>query len=285
MSLSGGDIGDGSRGVSSSPVLTELRATFEEFGLNGYEAIVLLALLQLGSATARDLARVANVGRTHVYPVLEALRERGLARQLAGKLSVWQSPGREEVLDRLCATEEERLLSLAARKRHAQEMLDRLATQQSIATPYVHTLSGADQVSETHRQLFAEASTEMLMFTLRPYSSVPPTTDPMILEAVGRGVSVRVLYVVAEYQDPSTAALREVWAEYHRLGVQGRMSDELPMKLMISDRRAVLHTLSDPVLPEVGFPTSQLIRHPGFASFLAAAFESSWSSSLPLAEL
>jgi len=51
------------------------------------------------------------------------------------------------------------------------------------------------------------------------------------------------------------------------------------MKLMISDRRAVLHTLTDPVLPMIGFPSSQLTRHPGFASFLAAAFESHWSAS------
>lgn len=268
--------------LASSPVLAELRATFEEFGLNGYEAQVLLALLQLGSATARELARVADVGRTHVYPVLEALRERGVARQLGGKLSVWQSPGREEVLDRLCAIEEERLRSLADRKRYAQQMLDRLASQQAVATPYVHLLSGAAQVAETYKQLLDEAEEEILMFSIEPFAEMPNEPDPVVLRTIARGVDIQVLYVADEYHAPHRNLLRQLVTGYHAAGVQGRLVDELPMKLVISDRRAALHALSDPILPEVGFPTSQLTRHPGYASFLAMAFDSSWAASRPI---
>jgi len=277
-------VADASPAPGSSPILTELRAAFVEFGLNGYEARVLLALVQLGSATARDLARVADVGRTHVYPVLESLKERQLVRQQAGKLAVWQSPGRRQVLDRLCATEEERLRSLSARRDQAQLMLDQLTTQESVATPYVHTLAGTTQVAESYSQLVAESVTELLMFTVQPYARVTAEPDPIVLAARARGVSIRVLYVTEEYNDPSTATLRGVWAHYHDRGVSGRLADRLPMKLLISDRRTVLHTLTDPILPDVGFPTSQLTRHPGFASLLASAFESYWATSKPLVE-
>lgn len=51
---------------------------FKRLGLTGYEAKAFLALQQLGSGTARDVARVADVPRSQVYSVADSLEERDL---------------------------------------------------------------------------------------------------------------------------------------------------------------------------------------------------------------
>ncbi|RQG90177.1 TrmB family transcriptional regulator [Natrarchaeobius halalkaliphilus] len=51
---------------------------FERLGLTSYEAKVFIALQRLGSGTARDVARIADVPRSQVYSVAERLENRGL---------------------------------------------------------------------------------------------------------------------------------------------------------------------------------------------------------------
>ncbi|ELY96586.1 TrmB family transcriptional regulator [Natrialba chahannaoensis JCM 10990] len=51
---------------------------FERLGLTSYEAKVFIALQQVGSGTARDVARTTDVPRSQVYSVAESLEERGL---------------------------------------------------------------------------------------------------------------------------------------------------------------------------------------------------------------
>ncbi|RQG97793.1 TrmB family transcriptional regulator [Natrarchaeobius chitinivorans] len=51
---------------------------FERLGLTSYEAKVFIALHRLGSGTARDVARIADVPRSQVYSVAESLEGRGL---------------------------------------------------------------------------------------------------------------------------------------------------------------------------------------------------------------
>ncbi|MCU4739844.1 TrmB family transcriptional regulator [Halobacteria archaeon AArc-m2/3/4] len=57
---------------------TDAVEAFEGLGLTSYEAKVFIALQQLGSGTARDVARVVDVPRSQVYSVAESLEERGL---------------------------------------------------------------------------------------------------------------------------------------------------------------------------------------------------------------
>ncbi|SDR16558.1 TrmB family transcriptional regulator [Natronobacterium texcoconense] len=51
---------------------------FERLGLTSYEAKVFIALHRLGTGTARDVARIADVPRSQVYSVAESLEDRGL---------------------------------------------------------------------------------------------------------------------------------------------------------------------------------------------------------------
>ena len=53
------------------------------FGLSDKESKVYVATLELGKATAQDIAKKANVNRATTYVQLESLKEQGLVTQIS----------------------------------------------------------------------------------------------------------------------------------------------------------------------------------------------------------
>ncbi len=60
----------------------EVEKILREAGLAGNEAKVYLALLDLGSVTAGDIAKESGVNRTNVYDALRSLAEKGLVSHI-----------------------------------------------------------------------------------------------------------------------------------------------------------------------------------------------------------
>lgn len=266
--------------TTSSPIPEYLLREFEQLNLSPYEARVLLALLRLGSANTAQLARHSGVPRTSTYQVLEELNTKGLAQRLSVEgPAMWCSPGRDEVFQRLDAAEEERLRQHLDRTARLRELVNRTFPEVSgaAAGPYCHVIQGASQVSSIYDRLLTEAESELLVFNRPPYSYPPDVVNPAVIAALERGVATRVLYQAEQWSDPGAAAFRKAMAVYHQAGVQARLVDELPIKLAVADRSVALLAMTDPVLPEVGFPTTLLVQHPGFACLQADAFEQRWA--------
>lgn len=272
------------RALTSGPIPESLLHEFEQLDLSPYESRLLLALLRLGSANSAQLARHSGVPRTSTYQVLEELNRKGLAQRLSvDGPAVWACPGREEVFDRLDAAEEERLRRHRARTAHLREMLaETFPETPEAAVPYVHVIQGAAQVSNIYDRLLNDAAEELLVFNRPPYSLPPDRVNQAVIGAVRRGVKSRALYQADLWSDPDTQGFRAAMEAYHSAGVEGRLVDDLPMKLAISDRRVALLAMTDPVLPEIGFPTTILVEHPGFAALQAEAFERLWVDARPV---
>lgn len=116
------DRGGSASGVAAVP--ESVRQELQELGLRPYEARVLLALLQAGSANSAQLAELSGVPRTSTYQVMEALTDQGLAeRVLTHGPAVWSCRGWEAVVDVLDAAEEERLRQHHARTRQLRQTL------------------------------------------------------------------------------------------------------------------------------------------------------------------
>jgi sugar-specific transcriptional regulator TrmB len=258
----------------------ELLHELEELHLSRNEARVLLVLLRYGSANTAQLAQISGVPRTSAYQVLEELSRRGLAQRLAVDGPVtYTTPGRKEVFNRLEADQEERLRQYRDRANRLQDRLEEaFPDEESAAGPYVHVIHSAGQVSHFYDTLLGRAQGELLVFNRPPYSS---RANPEVLAAVNRGVTTRVLYETEQWNAPGSAEFRRAVAAYHAAGVDGRLVDRLGLKLAIVDRETVLLAMADPVQPEVGFPATLLIEHPGFAEFAADAFDVRWASSTP----
>lgn len=61
------------------PINSDRLEKMQEYGLTEYEARTYLALLDLGVATARDIANLSRVPRTKIYSVLDDLHQKQLA--------------------------------------------------------------------------------------------------------------------------------------------------------------------------------------------------------------
>lgn len=267
-----------------APVPEALRQEFADLGLSPYSSRILLALLQLGSVNTLQLAKVAKVPRTSTYQVLEELRDQGLALQVPGDgPAVWTCSGRDKVMDLLDAAAEERLAEHKARTaRIRQLMAESFPETPSVALPCVQLLASSAQIRAVFEQLLAEAETEFLMFAHPPYNWVMGNPEPVVLEALARGVQCRVLYEATEWQDPTAGALRAGMDLYQRSGVEVRLVEELPTKLMVVDGNAVLMAMTAPVGADMGFPTTLLVEHPGFAKTQVEAFEQRWAKARPV---
>ncbi len=269
--------------VAPGPLPEALLREFEELELSPYEARVLLSLLRVGSANSAQLARYSGVPRTSTYQIMEELSQKGLAQRLSvDGPATWASPGRDEVLDRLDALQEERLRQQRARTTRIREALAKSFPEApGAAGPYVHVILGAAQVLGMYDRLVAGAESELLVFNRPPYSQQPEHVNPTVLEARRRGVEARALYETNQWFQ-SSDAFRAAMTQYHDSGVRGRLVESLPIKLAVADRRVALLAMTDPVLPDIGFPTTLFVEHPGFATIQAEAFEKLWMESSPI---
>lgn len=257
--------------------------------ISPYEARLLLALLRLRSANSLQLTRLSGVPRTSVYQVMEGLCERGLAESLTGDgPATWSSVGRETILTRLDAAQreaeerhrinyEEAVRDEARRRLHVREMLaESFEEVPALAMPYVQIIRSAQKVKRCYDDLLRHARSDLMMFTRPPYASGPRHVDRAVLDMVARGVSARVLY-------QSGHTDRHSFAIYHAAGVQARVVDQLPVKLVVVDQTVAMVSMADPTVPEGGYPTTLLIEHPGYAEFAVDAFERRWGRGRPYA--
>lgn len=272
---------------SSSPTIPakaaeKLHRAFEALGLTPYQAKVQVALLQAGPANCLELARLAGIPRTSIYQILDELDAKGVASRLPGNgPAVWSSAGRTDVLDRLVALEEERLTELKSRSARVAQMLDELLPEQQMASlPYVQVIHDPSRVKPLYEQLLMQTEHELLVFNRPPYALTIGRAQPVIVDTARRA-EARVLYQAAQAEGPEYDAWHHEMAAYHDLGVEGRVVEELPIKLAIFDRKATLLSLDDPLLPQVGFPITLLIEHPGYSKVQANAFENLWASATP----
>lgn len=256
----------------------------EELGLSPYEARVLLALLRLGSGSSVQVATLAKVPRSSSYGVLDELQAKGLVERVPGEgPAVWSSPGRDEVLDRLHAIQEERLKQHQARTERVREVLTRTLPEGPAAElPFVKVIHDRAAAARAYSNLVRSTEVELLVFNRPPYASgaVDGTPNPAVMEMLARDIPSRVLYQSTEAEAADARWHQEIDA-YHGAGVQGRVVDHLPLKLAISDRRIALLTLEQTTLSQIGYPTLMHVEHPGFAELQADAFEYVWSTARP----
>jgi HTH-type transcriptional regulator, sugar sensing transcriptional regulator len=66
--------------LPSMPINSSRLEKMMEYGLTEYEARTYLALLDLGTASARDIANLSRVPRTKIYSVLDELHQKQLAQ-------------------------------------------------------------------------------------------------------------------------------------------------------------------------------------------------------------
>jgi sugar-specific transcriptional regulator TrmB len=257
------------------------RAKLESFGLSTGEAQIYLTLLRSGGTLgASALAKATRIPRTGVYPLLNALIQKGIVEAEAGYGSRFTAIAPTHALPSLIARErEEQLEKLSQRERLAADLMGEL---ESIIEPAVNSaeaeviqvLRDPRVVAQWFERLQLETERQIDGFVKAPFFVRPG--NPTHSRAFRKGVRYRGLYERAVLDAPGVKPYLSNWLGE---GEEARIYDgELPHKLAIFDSKIVLMPL---IRPREQTKTV-LIRHPQLAQTLTLAFEHLWGQAEPI---
>ncbi|MEU2246480.1 helix-turn-helix transcriptional regulator [Streptomyces sp. NPDC019224] len=139
----------------------------------------------------------------------------------------------------------------------------------------IQTVGESDAGWAAFEELQANAAEEVLIFDRPPYVA-PPSGNPAQLDAMGRGVTYRTVYTQEALSDEIRQDLaREAIAG----GERARISDRLPMKLVVVDRRLAMIPLQGSA---GALDSAVLITPSALLDGLLELFEMTWDRALPL---
>jgi sugar-specific transcriptional regulator TrmB len=198
-------------------------------GLSAYEAKVFIALQSLGTATASDIDRVADVPRSQVYGAAERLEERGLVEVQQADPIRYRPVGLEEARSRLRSRLERETKQAFDYLEHARDQREQEEREQE----GVWTVQGRETISARVLDLIEEAD-ERIVFASEPDLLDDPIVDA--LRAAAREVSV----VVVTHVD----AVAETFADDEHVTVRrvpkALDTEDRAGRLLVADRDTVL---------------------------------------------
>lgn len=253
---------------SPLPVTTDRIARLRSFGLSEYAARAYLALLDLGTTEARDVAALSKVPASKVYNILEQLHEKGLALILPEFPRKYAPVPFDDFLDRL---RQEHDAAAAKIQRDLEDLSELYAVSGEAARGERDSISlvrGRRNVVD--RLADAARSTEQEMLLAIPARLLEDEPLRAALEAVaGKGAAVKVLL-------PSATAVPP--------GVESRIASPplggpRGVLLVVDSRQAVLADLGAPGDGrDEGLDTAMTTAQEGTVLLLSNLGEQAWRS-------
>ncbi|MER6780792.1 MULTISPECIES: helix-turn-helix domain-containing protein [unclassified Streptomyces] len=152
----------------------------------------------------------------------------------------------------------------------------RAAMTGSSINDLIEVVTGVEAIGHRFLQVQHAARTQVRTFITAPFVAVPPDENTAEPVALGRGVRFRAILDRAALAEPGIVA--DAIRSLHN-GVQLRVADRLPMKLVLADADLGLVPLA--VTPD-GEPGAVLLHRSGLLNALDALFETVWRSAHPL---
>ncbi len=139
----------------------------------------------------------------------------------------------------------------------------------------VEVVRGADGFAQRYLQLTRSATTEVLELESPPYVTPIARCRDVKHDRLALGVRYRVIYAREALRTPGTMALVEDAADR---GEDARILTEIPLKLVIADRRFALI----PFALEPGAEAGLFIHKSPLLTALTSFFDVLWERALPL---
>ncbi|MFI8432950.1 helix-turn-helix domain-containing protein [Streptomyces sp. NPDC079020] len=247
-------------------------------GMSPQDEELYRALVAHGPLTAADAARLCGTGRERTERVLASLRESGLVSArtgLGGNVGeLWEPAPPALALGALLAIHQDELRSLAG------EITELDGTYRESGghrgeSGAIEILHGRDTIAHRFIQMQQGARSELLCFSKGLPVAVTGQDNPGDGIAMARGVRARLL-VSKDALEAMPDNLREGISH----GMEIRVADELPTKLLVVDRRmALLPLLADPARLH---DRAVIVHASGIVAALAGLFDQAWARSRPL---
>ena len=254
-------------GAEATRLLTEL-------GLTVNEARVYVALLRSESPTAAEAATAAGVPRPKVYEALQALESRGFSKSIGGRVRRFAPMEPEAALRGWLSHREHQRAEMSERDQVRVEALGRLlpAPTSEVRThvpDFLEAISGQVPTTEALDDIVSRTMKSLNIMLQPPFVQPRPRWNVKEVEALERGVQVRVIYTPQALEDPRR------FEDILRHGGHVRMLSQLPMKLMVRDQEEALISLRDAGTGAQSV-TTVAVRHPDLVAPLTTLFEQQW---------
>jgi len=242
----------------------EVAATesLQQLGLSQYEAEVFVALVKLGTGTAREVTQITDVPRSQVYGAAEGLDERGLAEVQQSNPIQYRPVTLEEARERLRSRYEDR-------EARAFDYLDDIRSKGSDADERqedVWMVHGRESVASRTTQLVADAD-ERVLYGGGP-DAMTDDLEAQLFAQASRGVSVTVVSaseaVIERFASGDTPHLTTC------AFTENLPSDDRPTGriLVVDGDTLLLSVLGDEDLPSLQTETALWSAETGFASII-----------------
>ena len=258
------------------PITSERMAKLREFGLSEYAARTYLALLDLGTTEARDVAALSKVPASKIYHVLDQLHEKGLVVILPEFPRKYAPVPFGEFIEKLHEKHESMARSLREDRESLLEMFAVVGDTTSGDRGTLTLLRGRRNVLERFDELIAGAQNDLLLLCTPGLLLRLRAWAPAVQEAHRRGARVRLLVPrdapEAVAQLPAEARVREVEGP----GERGA--------LLVADgaRALLIHFLPDDGHGYEGTDTAVYTDKEGVVAVLASLAEAPWMHAPPL---
>jgi len=225
------------------------------FGLNTYEARIWLALLAKGTATASELADLADIPRSRAYDILESLEKKGFAIMKLGKPIRYMAVPPSEVLSRIRKRYEEiyqtKIRTIESLKdsdliKDLEEIFKKGIVSLDISEKS-GTLRGYQNIISHMESMLKEAEENVNILTTEMFFvRQVMTLKPVFLDLHSRGVKVRMIVPVVEENAKFVKEALEYAEIYDAGNIRGRVItvDGEEVLFMLFDEKEV-HTVAD----------------------------------------
>ncbi len=239
-------------------------------GLSTYEADVYRALLKVDKAKVQDLARVVAVPRPQIYVALGALLEKGLCREIRGKVTFYSAVTPSAAF-RTALRQEEELLKAKAEGVRALDAEHHRLEPESVPPDFVQVLRGR-QIRHSIDELTAATTGELLIALKYVHEQTAKSVAGAVKAETAmleRGIRVRCLY---EQPALEHTEVRQALRQLTDRGEEARVIQSVPMDMMVFDRRAALFSLAG----ERSGVTVFVFAHPSLVESMRLSFDHLW---------
>jgi len=225
------------------------------FGLNTYEARIWLALLAKGTASASELADLADIPRSRAYDILESLEKKGFAIMKLGKPIRYMAVPPSDVINRIKKRYEEiynnRLKSIESLKN--SDLLKELEDvfKKGIVSLDISersgTLKGYQNIISHIESMLKEAEKTVTILTTEMFFvRQVMTLKPVFMDLYNRGVKVKIIVPIVEENAKFVKDILEYAEIYDAGDIRGRIItvDGEEVMIMLFDEKEV-HTVAD----------------------------------------
>ncbi|MFA5404443.1 MAG: helix-turn-helix domain-containing protein [Ignavibacteria bacterium] len=264
---------------------------FLELGLTERETKVYITLLSKKSFTSSELQKSANIPRTKIYEVLLKMVERGIClERKIGKIKYYEAIEPKKALHKVLEDYKNNYQYELEKKKEITESLAGIFNpiyqqNKNFVSPleFVEVIKDKELAQKKIVEAFVEAKSELLSLIKGPYVC---DTNSRINQQVReeknllkRGVKCKKIYESGELLEHTS--LIEQFKPLSKLGSQLRMTENIPIKMLVSDERKVIFPLQD-IIKNPDELTIILIEHKEMVAACRILFNHLWSISKPL---